>query len=102
MHAVVSRLHLKTPIPPGVWDRAHVEVPALARNVPGFQALHVIEMSDEEVVLVVLADSAEALDRIATEVGNAWMVDNVIPHLAAPPDRQIGTVVASSEPLATE
>jgi hypothetical protein len=72
-------------------------VRSAACTVPGFRALHVIELTDDEVVLVVLADTAEALDRIATEVGNSWMRENVIPHLAAPPDRQIGKVVATSD-----
>ncbi|HET6816783.1 MAG TPA: hypothetical protein VFH66_06105 [Mycobacteriales bacterium] len=97
MHAVVNRLRLSEPIPPDVWSRAQAEVPPLAREVPGFKALHVIEISDDEVVLVVLADSAETLDRVATEVGNSWMRENVIPYLAGPPDRQIGKVVASSD-----
>lgn len=97
MHAVVNRLRLSTPIPPEVWSRAQAEVPARAREVPGFKALHVIEVSDDEVVLVVLADSAETLDRVATEVGNTWMREHVMPHLAGPPDRQIGKVVATSD-----
>jgi hypothetical protein len=97
MYAVVNRLRLSTPIPPEVWERAQAEVPARAREVPGFEALHVIEISDEEIVLVVIADTAETLDRVATEVGNTWMRDNVIPHLAGPPERQTGKVVASSD-----
>jgi hypothetical protein len=97
MHAVVNRLRLATPIPAEVWSRAQDEVPPLAREVPGFRALYVIEMTDDEVVLLVVGDSAEALDRVASEVGNTWMRENVIPYLAAPPDRQIGKVVASSD-----
>lgn len=97
MHAVVNRLRLSRPLSPEVWSRAQAEVLPLARQVPGFKSLHVIEMTDEEVVLVIVADTAETLDRVATEAGNAWMRENVIPHLAAPPDRQIGRVVATSE-----
>lgn len=97
MYAVVNRLRLSTPIPQDVWDRAQTEVPPRAREVPGFKALYVIQVTDDEVVLLVVADSAETLDRVATEAGNAWMRDNVIAHLASPPERQIGKVVASSE-----
>lgn len=97
MHAVVNRLRLSTPIPPEVWARAQAEVAPRAREVPGFQALYVVEVTDEEVVLVIVAESAETLDRVATEAGNAWMREHVLPHLAAPPDRQVGKVVASSE-----
>lgn len=97
MHAVVNRLSLSTPIPPDVWSRAETEVVASAQQIPGFRALYVIEVSADEVVLLIIGDSAETLDRVATEAGNAWMRENVIPHLAAPPDRRIGKVVASSE-----
>ena len=67
------------------------------REVQGFKAFHVIEIDPSEVVLVIVADAAETLDRIASEVGNAWMRDNVLPHLAEPPSRRIGTVLASSD-----
>ncbi|MGN6473561.1 MAG: hypothetical protein ACTHK4_07935 [Mycobacteriales bacterium] len=97
MHAVVNRLRLSAPIPTEVWSRAQLEVPPLARQVPGFKALYVIETSEHEVVLLVVGDSAETLDRVATEVGNSWMRENVIPYLAEPPDRQVGKVVATSE-----
>ena len=97
MYAVVNRLRLKTPIPSDVWERAQDVVPAQAREVPGFRSLHVIEMPGDEVVLVVVADSAETLDRIAERVGNTWMRENVLPHLAEPPDRQVGKIVATSE-----
>jgi hypothetical protein len=69
MHAVVNRLRLKAPIPAEVWSRAQVEVPPLARQVPGFKSLYVVELTEEEVVLVVVGDTAETLDRVATEVG---------------------------------
>jgi hypothetical protein len=97
VHAVVNRLRLKSAIPPEVWERAQAEVPTRARTIPGFHALHIIEVSEYEVVLVVIAETAEALDRIANEIGNTWMRENVIPHLAAPPDRQVGRVVATSD-----
>lgn len=97
MHAVVNRLKLSGPMPAEVWQRAQAEVPPRARQVSGFKALYVIEAADDEVVLVVVADTAEALDRIADEVGNTWMRENVLPYLAAPPDRQVGRIVATSE-----
>ena len=98
MYAVVNRLRLGSPIAPEVWDRAQAELPPRMREIDGFSGFHVIEISPDEVVLVILADTAETLDRIATEVGGAWMRENVIPHLAEPPDRQIGRVVASDTP----
>ena len=34
---------------------------------------------------------------LGAEVGNTWMREHVMPHLAGPPDRQIGKVVATSD-----
>ena len=97
MHAVVNRLRLTPDRPADLWSRAQDEVPARARQVPGFHSVDMIELSATEVVLVVVADSPATLDRIADEVGNAWMRENVFPYLAGPPERQIGEVVVTSD-----
>ena len=39
---------------------------------------------------------AEALDRIATEVGSPWLMRTVVPRLAGAPDHQLGPVIAST------
>lgn len=95
MNAVVNRLRLNTTISPDVWQRAETELPTLMKQIAGFETFYAIEVSPDEMVLVIVADTAETLDRIATEVGNSWMREHVAPHLAEPPSRQIGRIVAS-------
>jgi hypothetical protein len=46
-------------------------------------------------VVVIFADAAEALDRMATELGNTWMGANVAPLLDRAPERRIGPVIGS-------
>lgn len=96
MHAVINELTLATPIDAEVWERAKTELLPKMQAIAGFHAVHVVELDADKVVLIIIADSAETLDRIATEAGNSFMVEHVIPHLAGPPQRQIGSVALSA------
>lgn len=96
MHAVVNRLRLSSPIRPDTWARAETEISAKAGAIPGFEHFYAVQVADDEVVLVIVADSAEVLDEVASTVGNDFMRENVLPHLAEPPRRQVGRVVAMS------
>lgn len=96
MAGVVNRLRFKEAVDPELFAKAEVELTPLMRAIDGFQDFYAIQSSDNEVILVILGDTAEVLDRIATEVGSPWMMANVVPLLAAPPDRQIGPTVGSS------
>jgi hypothetical protein len=62
-------------------------------EVEGFHSVQVVEISGEELVLVITADTAERLDQIATEVGSPWIIEHIAPHFAGPPDRQVGKVL---------
>lgn len=95
MHAVINHLRLKEPISDDVWDLTERELAARCREIEGFDSAKVVRIADDHIVLVIVADSAATLDRIATEAGNDFMVEHVIPHLAEPPQRAIGEVVAS-------
>jgi hypothetical protein len=57
----------------------------LERRHRGFDAFHVIQTSDRDGIFVIVATDAQALDRIAIEVGSPWMRANVVFRLAAPP-----------------
>lgn len=96
MHAVLNHLHFSDDVDPGLFAAAEIELLPRMRAVDGFQGFHVVQTSPTEVTLVILAVDADTLDRIATEVGSPWMRANVIPLLAAPPNRQVGPVLASS------
>jgi hypothetical protein len=95
MHAVINRLRLKRPIDPEVFAAARRDlVPRVAR-VAGIAAFHVVQVADDELVVVILGDDGAALERLRDEAGNAWMTENITPHLAAGTERQVGESVVA-------
>lgn len=94
MHAVVNTLTFAEDVDPSTFATAD-EVIGQMQAVAGFIALHVVQTGPRQVTLVILGDSAETLDRLATEVGSPWMMANIVPLLAGPPDRKVGPVLAS-------
>ena len=95
MHAVINTLRFKESVDPALFARAEREMADQMCAIEGFQGFRVVQVSDDHVVLVIFADSAEVLDRMATELGNTWMGANVTPLLDGPPERRIGPVIAS-------
>ena len=95
MHAVVNTLRFAADVDPALFADMD-DVVAGMRAVPGFVGAHVVQSGVREVVLVILGDSAEALDRVATEVGSPWMAEHVVPLLAEPPDRRVGPVLVTA------
>jgi hypothetical protein len=94
MHAVVNTLTFADDVDPATFA-ATDEVIGQMQAIGGFTALHVVQTGPQEVTLVILGDSAETLDRLATEVGSPWMMATIVPLLAGPPDRKVGPVLAS-------
>lgn len=95
MHAVVNQLHFKAPIDIEVFVAAERDLRDAMQSIPGFAGLNIVHTTDTDAVLLIFADSAETLDRLATEVGSPWMREHVVPLLAGPPQRSVGAVVAT-------
>lgn len=94
--AVVNLLTFKDTVDPDLFARAERDLTPAMRAVPGFQDFHAIQVSPTEVVLIILGEDVDVLERLATEIGSPWMVANVVPLLAGPPNRQIGPTIATS------
>ena len=62
----------------------------------GIHGLHIVQVAADHFILVVLGDDTEAIDKFATEVGSPWLMDNVVPELASPPDRYLGPLVVTT------
>jgi hypothetical protein len=95
MHAVINTLRFRESVDPTLFVRAEHEMaarcaPSRASRASGSSRWRMIQ-----VVLVIFADAADVLDRMATELGNTWMGANVAPLLDGPPDRRIGPVIGS-------
>lgn len=93
MYSVVNRLKLKEPIPADVWGEPASAVLDQLRAIDGFDSIQIVALSSDELVLIITTDTAERLDEIASGVGGEWMVEHVVPHLAEPPNRQVGEVL---------
>jgi hypothetical protein len=80
-----------------LFARAEDEVVPQARGIEGFRGLHVIQVARDHFILIIVGEDAEALDRVATEVGSPCMMTHVVHLLASPPDRHIGPLVATTD-----
>ena len=94
---VINHLHFREAPGPELFARAETEVVPQARAIEGFRSLHVVQVAPDHFVLIITGDGPEVLDRVATEVGSPWMMSNVVPLLAAAPERHLGPVVATSD-----
>ncbi|MFZ2016418.1 MAG: hypothetical protein WAV00_21575 [Nocardioides sp.] len=95
MYTVVNHLIFRDPVDPAVFAEFSTLADDL-RATDGFEAAHVVQTSEREVVLLIVGRDAEALDRIATEAGSPWLMRTVVPRLAGAPDQQLGPVIAST------
>jgi hypothetical protein len=93
--AVVNHLRFKEPVDPKLFDTGEHDVLPLMKAVEGFQGYHIVQVADDHVILIILGDDTAVLNRAATEAGSTWMTANVLPLLNSPPERHIGTVIAS-------
>ncbi|MDP1820604.1 MAG: hypothetical protein Q8K58_12045 [Acidimicrobiales bacterium] len=93
---VVNVLHFKKSVDLALFEKAEDELGRAMRDIDGFRGLQVVQTGEAEVVLLIFGESADALDRIATEVGSPWMAANVVPLLAGPPERRVGALIASA------
>lgn len=96
MHAVVNTLTFKDAVDPATFAGVEAEVVPAMREVEGFIDIYVVQSGIDEITLIILGTDAEALDRAATQVGSPWMMANVVPLLASPPNRKVGPVLAAS------
>jgi len=97
MYAVVNHLHFREAIDPALALAAENYLAPQVEAIDGFESFHMVQTSEKDAILVIFAETAETLDRIATEVGSPWMTANVLPLLTSPPERHIGRIVASTQ-----
>jgi hypothetical protein len=93
--AVVNTMSLARPIEPEVLTRMQAEMMHDARNVPGFVSASFIGVAEDTAVMVVVAETAEAVRELHETVGSPWIGANLTPYLTAA-DRKVGPVLAST------
>lgn len=97
MPAVVNRIRLKDPLEDDVYAAAQRDLAGRVAEIDGIQALYLIRVGDDELIVVILGDTEQAIDQMREQVGNDWMRAHVVPHAAAPPERVVGELVTVYE-----
>ncbi len=97
MHAVISRIQLREPLTREQIVATQRDVDGAAGAVDGLAAIHILRTEDGDLVVLVLGEDQDALDRTRDVLGNALMRKHVIPHAAGPPERTIAEALVSWE-----
>jgi hypothetical protein len=95
--AVINHLHFREAPDTDLFARAEREVVPEARVTEGIHGLHIVQVTPDHFILVILGDDADVLDRFAVKVGSPWMMEHVVPLLASPPERHLGRLVATTD-----
>ena len=93
MYAVVNHMKLSRPFDADVIARMNSELMASIATMPGAVNALCVQVADDGIVVVVICESAEALERVHQEVGSPWVGENLKPYLAST-DRGVGPVIA--------
>ena len=94
MYAVVNRLTFARPVDQQVVDLfAEEGIPRMREA--GCLDARVVRGAPEQIVLVILFESAEQCDDVTARVGSPWMRERIVPLLAGPTERLTGPVVAA-------
>jgi hypothetical protein len=98
MHAVVNHMKLGGPLDNDIIRRMNTELMADLVKLPGVAHALCVQVADDGIVISVICDSEESLERAHQEVGSPWVGQNLSPYLAST-DRKTGPVIARSENL---
>jgi hypothetical protein len=93
MHAVVNHMKLSRPLDDDIIRRMNSEFMPAISAMPGVADALCVHVADDGIVVVVICESAESLQRVHHEVGSPWVRENLTPYLAGT-DRKVGPVIA--------
>ena len=93
VHAVVNHMKLGTPLDDDIIERMNSGLMAKAAGMPGFRNAYCVQTAHDGIVIIVVCESAEALERVHQEVGSPWVGGNLLPYVAST-DRKTGPVIA--------
>jgi hypothetical protein len=95
LHVVINHLRLREPVTDATVERLHEGV-RMAVDA-GALAARVAKVDEKHLILILELAGAEDADRMAREVGGAWMREHIRPLLAGDTDRSVAEVIASAE-----
>ena len=93
MHAVVNHMKLNKQLDNDIIKRMNSELMADISRMPGVANALCVQVADDGIVVLVVCESEESLERVHQEVGLPWVRENLKPYLAST-DRKVGPVIA--------
>src|SRR5215207_4995508 len=98
MYAVVNHMTLSRPLDNDIIGRMNSELMSNIAKMPGVANAACVQVADDRIVVVVICESEEFLERVHQEVGLPWVRENLKPYLAST-DRKVGPVIARPQNL---
>ena len=98
MYAVVNHMKLSKSLDDSIIGRMNSELMSDIAKMPGVDNAICVQVSDDGIVVIVMCESAESLERVHQEVGLPWVRGNLTPYLAST-DRKVGPVIARPQNL---
>jgi len=93
MYAVVNHMKLSRPLDNDITERMSSELMSNLSKMPAFANALCVQVADDGIVIIVICESEEALERCHQEVGSPWVGQNLGAYLAGT-DRKVGPVIA--------
>jgi len=93
MHAVVNHMKLSRPLDDDIIERMNSELMSNIGKMPGVANALCVQVAEDAIVVVVVCESEDSLERVHQEVGLPWVRGNLKPYLAST-DRKVGPVIA--------
>ena len=94
MYAVVNHLSFAEPVTDEMLDAFREVIPRMREA--GSLGVHIVEVDDRHLVLVIFSESREVSDRVTETIGSPFMREHVVHLLDGPTQRSVGDVVVSS------
>jgi hypothetical protein len=98
MYAVVNHMRLSRPLDDDIVGRMNSELMSNVAKMPGVINALCVQVADDGIVIIVICESEESLQRVHHEVGSPWVRGNLTPYLAST-DRKVGPVIARPQSL---
>ena len=98
MYAVVNHMKLSRPLDEDIIRRMNSELMTDLLKLPGVAHALCVQVAEDGIVIGVICDSEESLERAHQEVGSPWVSQNLAHYLAST-DRKTGPVIAQSKNL---
>jgi hypothetical protein len=98
VYAVVNHMKLSRPLDNDIIARMNSELMSNIAKMPGVSDAACVQIADDGIVVVVICESEDFLERVHQEVGLPWVRENLKPYLAST-DRKVGPVIARPQNL---